>query len=109
LAAINSRDSGKPTLNQAHFRHAVARRSAKLLNRKGCDKALALIDMGKARIVKEFKNGQASFFVTSASGHAIGTPHRNFNYLFDERLAATGNDDGLLPGFHQTGGDHGQG
>jgi hypothetical protein len=88
------------------FRYAVPKQSA-LLDRGGCDKALALIDTGKARIVKTFRNGQPSFFITSASGHAIGTPHRNFNYLFEQRLAATGNDDGLLPGFHQTGGNCG--
>lgn len=95
----------KPSIER---RYAVAGRATRQLNRTRCEEALALVAAGKARIIKEFRNGHASFFIISASGHAIGTPFRSYNHLFEARLAASGNGDGLFPGCSQTGGGCGQ-
>jgi hypothetical protein len=74
------------------------------LNRGQCDSVVALVGLGKARIVKEFRDGKATFFAVSVSGAPIGTPHKNFAYLFEAQLISAGNGDGLFPGCDQTAG-----
>jgi hypothetical protein len=80
------------------------RPSTKPLNRQACGKALALVDQGKARIVKEFEKGKPGFFVISISGAPLGRPDKKFAHLFEKKLAESGNGDGLFPGSHQTAG-----
>jgi hypothetical protein len=76
----------------------------KLLNRKQCEDVARLVDMDKARIVKEFKDGKPTLFAISASGSTIGSQDKKFAYLLESRLAANGSGDGLFPGCDQTTG-----
>jgi hypothetical protein len=80
------------------------RPSTEPLNRQACNKVLALVDQGKARIIKEFEKGKPVFSVVSVSGAPLGRPDKKFAYLFENKLAESGNGDGLFPGFHQTAG-----
>jgi hypothetical protein len=80
----------------------MARPFAKLLNRKACEDVARLVDMGKATIVKEFKDGKPTLFAVSASGATLGIPSKGCAYLFESRLATMGSGDGLLPGCDQT-------
>jgi hypothetical protein len=66
------------------------------------DAALFKVDLGSATIAKEYVNGRHVLFVFSATGRLIGVPSKCCAGLFEQRLAARGNDDGLWPGHSQT-------
>lgn len=57
------------------------------LNAKQCKKALALVEMGLARVSRERDdNGRVVLHLTTASGANIGSPHRNEAYRFDRHV-----------------------
>lgn len=62
----------------------------------------ALIHMGKARVVKEYVDGNPELFIYSKSGKLIGVPHQKFRYMFETALIQQGSGDGLLDGHDQT-------
>jgi hypothetical protein len=67
-----------------------------------CRKLLTLIEQGKARIIKEFKDGSPALVAVSASGAPIGVVARKYVYLFEPVLLERGSGDGLFEGFSQT-------
>jgi hypothetical protein len=77
-------------------------RTVKILDCKECDAALFRVDLGTAGIVKEYSGGNPRLYITSADGRTLGTPCKSHVQLFEQRLKARGNDDGLFPGCHQT-------
>jgi hypothetical protein len=80
----------------------VTRPSPKPLNATECRKIATLVDLGKAYIVKEFKNGKPTLVAFSKSGAPLGTPDKHFAHLLESKLATNGAGDGLFPGCDQT-------
>lgn len=74
----------------------------KIVDRETAYNLRALVDMGKARVVKEYVNGNPEFCVYSKSGKLIGFPGERYKYVFEAALIQQGSRDGLFEGFHQT-------
>lgn len=65
------------------------------------DDTLRRVDRGTAWIVKEFRNRVPVLYVWATGCKATPVP-KKYRPAFEERLAASGNGDGLFPGVHQT-------
>jgi hypothetical protein len=63
---------------------------------------LALIEIRKARVIKEFVNGNPVFTIVSSSGTNIGVIGERYKYLFDKYMFEHGSGDGLFDGCSQT-------
>lgn len=74
----------------------------KIVDREASEKLLALVRMGKARVVKEYVNHDPEIFIYSASGTLIAMIGMRYRYLFEAELIKHGSGDGLLEGYHQT-------
>lgn len=73
-----------------------------ITDRKTCDKLIAMIGTGHARIVKEIIEGNADYLVFSQSGTQIGIIGKKWKYLFAKLLGECGAGDDLFPGCDQT-------
>ena len=61
-----------------------------------------LVRVGKARVVKEFIDGEPEIFVRSPSGILLGHIGQKYKYMFEAVLIEKGSGDALLKGFDQT-------
>lgn len=76
----------------------------KIVDRHTAKSLLALVKMGKARIVKEHTVDGPEYAVFSASGTPCGIIGKRWEYLFEAALIRQGSGDGLLEGCSQTAG-----
>lgn len=74
----------------------------KIADRSTAESLLALIRMGKARVVKEHTGDGPEYAVFSASGTPIGIAGKRWVYLFEAALIQQGAGDGLFDGCSQT-------
>ena len=74
----------------------------KIVSHETAQKLVAMIEMGKVRIIKEHTPDGAVMTVFSASGSPIGIIGEKYKYLFEAALIRYGSGDGLLEGYHQT-------
>ena len=74
----------------------------KVVDRESAEKLRALVRMGKARVIREYVDGDPEIIVRGASGALIGIIGQKYKYMFEAALIEQGSGDGLLPGFDQT-------
>jgi len=72
------------------------------LTSKAAHDLLKLVEQRKARIVKEFRNGEQTLVGIGASGSHIGIVAKQHRYLFEKHLVERGSGDGLFEGCSQT-------
>lgn len=74
----------------------------KIVDRETADKLRELVRMGKARVVKEYVNGEPEIFVYSPRASLMAIIGDRYKYMFEAALIEQGSGDGLLEGFDQT-------
>lgn len=74
----------------------------RVLGLRDSKSALELVDMGKARVVKEHTPSGPKYAVFTSSGAPCGVADDKWSYMFEAAFIRQGNDDGLLDGCSQT-------
>jgi hypothetical protein len=74
----------------------------KIIDYASCQSLLALVNMGKVRIVKEHTESGPLLIAVSASGNTIGAIGERYKYLFETVISERGSGDGLFEGCSQT-------
>ena len=74
----------------------------KIVDRHSAESLLALVKMGKARVVKEHTDCGPEYACFSSSGTPIGVIGARWAYLFEAALIQQGAGDGLFEGHSQT-------
>jgi hypothetical protein len=77
-------------------------RMKKIVDRETAEKLRELVRMGKARVVKEYVNGDPEIFIYSPGESLMAIIGKQHRYIFEAALIEHGSMDGLLDGFDQT-------
>lgn len=74
----------------------------KIVSYGTCQALVAMIEMGKARVIKEYSEEGPVYTVFSASMSPIGIISEKYRFMFEKMLSERGSGDGLFDGFSQT-------
>ena len=74
----------------------------KIFTREACESVLAMVNMGKVRIIKEHTPDGPVYVAESVSGTPIWVIGERYNYLFEKVLSERGAGDGLFESLPQT-------